>query len=108
MKGFSGFPAEARASIRLPDLFFSELLPDIDHLGELKVTLHVFWLLTRKGGARPYVSGAELAADQRLLDGLDAPGLSPEEALREALERTVARGTLRRRRKQAGLVFCQQ
>jgi DnaD/phage-associated family protein len=96
MKGFAGFPADAKADIRLPDLFFSELLPDIDHLGELKVTLHVFWLLTRKGGPRPYVSGEELAADRRLLAGLAMPGLSPEEVLRDALDRAVARRTLLR------------
>ncbi len=82
MKGFAGFPAVKESeTTRLPDLFFSELLPEIDHLGELKVTLHVFWLLTQKKGERRYVSGQELAADRRLLDGLAAPGMPPQEAL---------------------------
>jgi DnaD/phage-associated family protein len=94
MKGFTGFPAGKQSYTRVPDLFFSELLPDIDHLGELKVTLHVFWLLTQKKGERRYVSGEELAADHRLLGGLSIPGMSPEEALRDALERAVARRTL--------------
>ena len=96
MKGFAGFPADATASTRVPDLFFTELLPTIDHLGELKVTLHVFWLLTQKPGARRYVGGEELAADRRLTAGLVTPGLPPQEALREALERAVARRTLLR------------
>ena len=61
MKEFAGFPAGKQAYIPVPYLFFSELLPEIDHLGELKVTLHVFWLLTQKKGARRYVSGEELA-----------------------------------------------
>jgi DnaD/phage-associated family protein len=94
MKGFAGFPAGKQPFTPVPNLFFSELLPDIDHLGELKVTLHTFWLLTRKKGERPYVSDRELAADQRLLNGLASPGMSPEQALRDALERTVARRTL--------------
>jgi len=95
MKGFAGFPAvKGSETTRLPDLFFSELLPEIDHLGELKVTLHVFWLLTQKRGERRYVSGQELAADRRLVDGLAGPGFTPEEALRDALERAVARRTL--------------
>jgi DNA replication protein len=80
----------------MPNLFFSELLPDIDHLGELKVTLHVFWLLTQKEGKQRYVSGEELAADRRLLGGLASAGMSPEEALRDALDRAVARRTLLR------------
>jgi DNA replication protein len=96
MKGFEGFPAGVKEYTRVPDLFFSELLPDIDHLGELKVTLHVFWLLTQKRGEQRYVSGEELAADQRLLDGLAVPGMPANEALRDALERAVARGTLLR------------
>jgi DNA replication protein len=96
MKGFAGFPAGKQPYTPLPNLFFSELLPDIDHLGELKLTLHVFWLLAQKAGEPPCVSGDELAADRRLLAGLASPGLSPEEALRDALERAVARRTLLR------------
>ena len=96
MKGFAGFPAGRQASIPVPSLFFSELLPQIDHLGELKVTLHIFWLLALRKGGQPCVSGAELAADQRLVEGLASPALSPVEALRDALERALGRGTLRR------------
>jgi DnaD/phage-associated family protein len=94
VKGFAGFPAGKQPYTPVPNLFFSELLPDVDHLGELKVTLHAFWLLTRKKGERRYVSGNELVADQRLLAGLASPGMSPEEALNDALERAVARRTL--------------
>lgn len=102
MKGFAGFPAGKQPYSPVPNLFFSELLPDIDHLGELKVTLHIFWLLTQKSGGRRYVSGQELASDRRLMRGLaPSPSLSggalpPEDALRDALERSVARGTLLR------------
>ena len=96
MKGFGGFPAGKQSYTLVPNLFFSELLPEIDHLGELKVTLHVFWLLTQKTGDRRYVSGQELAADRNLLSGLDLQGLSAEESLQDALERAVARGTLLR------------
>jgi DNA replication protein len=96
MKGFSGFPAGKQPYTPIPNLFFSELLPEIDHLAELKVTLHVFWLLTQKKGARRYVSGEELAADRRLLGGLPLFGMSPEETLRDALDRAVTRRTFLR------------
>lgn len=96
MKGFAGFPAGKQATTPVPNLFFSEVLPDVDHLGELKVTLHVFWLLTQRKSDHPCVSGRELAADRRLLAGLPAPGMSPTEALRDALDRAVAHRALLR------------
>jgi DNA replication protein len=96
VKGFAGFPAGKQPYTPVPNLFFAELLPTIDHLGELKVTLHVFWLFTQRRDEVPCVSGRELAADRRLLEGLAEPGVPPEEALRDALERAVARRTLLR------------
>ena len=94
MKGFSGFPAGKVRFTPLPNLFFSKLLPAIDDLAELKVTLHIFWLLHQKKGYLRYVSRQELEADGALLGGLRGTGQEPEECLGQALERAVARGTL--------------
>jgi DnaD/phage-associated family protein len=94
MTGFAGFPAGKQPYTPLPSLFFTELLPDIDHLGELKVTLYVFWQVLQKTGGQRCISALELAADERLLAGLRSPALPGREALRDALERAVARGTL--------------
>lgn len=94
MRGFIGFGPGKQPYTPLPNLFFSELLPDIDDLAELKVTLYVFWLLAQKKREQPCVGEAELASDGRLVDGLSSAGLSGEAALRSALERAVARGTL--------------
>ena len=94
MKGFSGFPAGKVRFTPLPNLFFSKLLPAIDDLAELKVTLHIFWLLHQKKGYLRYVSRQELEADGVLLGGLRGTGQEPEECLGQALERAMARGTL--------------
>jgi DNA replication protein len=94
MKGFSGFPAGKVHFTPLPNLFFSKLLPAIDDLAELKVTLHIFWLLHQKKGHLRYVSRRELEVDGVLLGGLRGMGQEPEECLGQALERAVARGTL--------------
>jgi len=94
MRAFSGFPIGKLAYTPLPDLFFGELLPLIDNLAELKVTLFVFWLLHRKKGARRYVTLQDLRSDGGLLRSLQGLASSPEEALREGLEKAVARGTL--------------
>ena len=94
MRAFSGFPIGKLAYTPLPDLFFGELLPLIDNLAELKVTLFVFWLLHRKKGARRYVTLRDLRSDGGLLRSLQGLASAPEEALREGLEKAVARGTL--------------
>ncbi len=94
MKHFAGFPAGKVSSISLPNLLFSELLPNIDDLNELKVTLHLFWLLSHKKGYPHCIPLTELLGDGTLLRGLKRSEESPEDALRAALTRAVARGTL--------------
>jgi DNA replication protein len=93
VKSFSGFPEGKVKSARLPKQVFTELLPLIDDLAELKLTLHVFWLLGQESRTVPYIRHSELAADAALLGGL---GDRPEEALGRAVERAVERGTLLR------------
>lgn len=94
MQGFPGFPAGKLPVTPIPNLFFSDLLPWIDHLAELKVTLHLFWLIGRKTGALRYARLDELLKDERLLAGLGETPAAAEAALRDALERAAARGTL--------------
>ncbi len=94
MEGFAGFPAGKLATTPVPNLFFSELLPLIDNLAELKVVLHLFWLIGKKRGALRYARLDELLRDRRLLDGVATAKQSGEEVLRDALERAVARGAL--------------
>ncbi len=90
-KGFPGFPVGVLRTTPIPNLFYSELLPHIDHMGELKVTLYAFWALAQKEGRFRYLRKAEMAADDLLMQGLED---ADEAALEDALERAVARGTL--------------
>jgi DNA replication protein len=91
---FSGFVTGKIGTTPVPNPFFSELLPSIDHLGELKITLYVFWALNKKEGPFRYLRKSEMAEDQRLLSALQEAGLPLEESFEEALERAVVRGTL--------------
>ncbi len=92
---WAGFPAGKVRQVRLPDVFFSELLPAIDDLAELKVTLHVLWRLQREPAADlPIISHAALASDEVLLAGLSGLDETPWAALEQGLARAVARGTL--------------
>jgi DnaD/phage-associated family protein len=115
MGGFPGFPAGNLKVTPVPDLFFSELLPLVDNLVELKVTLHCLWLFRQRGDEAPVVTAAELEEDELLLRGLLAavgrerrsePGRAgrggwrsterqiASELLREGLECAMGRGTL--------------
>jgi len=92
MRAFSGFPAGKARKVSLPEAVFSELVPLIDDLHELKVTLHVLWRLAdQRGQAVRYLRQADLASDPLLLAGL---GPTPLAALEMALARAVERGTL--------------
>ncbi len=92
-KGFPGFPAGKLRTTPVPNLFYSELLPTIDHLGELKLTLYAFWALAQKEGRFKYLRQSEIAADEIFMQGLDPEGHDSEEILVDALERAVSRGT---------------
>src|SRR5436305_472858 len=98
-KPFTGFSTDRQKTIRVPEGFFEDVMPQITSMLEMKVTLHLFWYLSRNGsaGSSPrMVSLAELEADAELRAAL-APikGLRPvDEALREGLELAVGRGTI--------------
>lgn len=88
MKPFSGFPQKMRLT-PLPNIFFSQLLPHIDDITELKVTLHLFWVLYGKRGYPKFVTYGELLGDRLLMIGVGS-----EAALRSGLEGAVSRGTI--------------
>ena len=96
MKGFAGFADGKQRSVPLPEPFFAELLPLVDHLGELKVTLYAFWRLGRKDGLYRFLLREDLADDELFMAGLAASPRQAAEALDDALERAEARGTLLR------------
>lgn len=79
---------------RLPSAFFTELLPQIDHLGELKVTLYTLWRLDRMEGEFRYLLEEDFIEDRSFISGL-APDLeAAKQILVESLSRCLARGTL--------------
>src|SRR5437763_4064535 len=95
---FAGFPSGKNPYVPVPEVFFTVLLPEIEDTSELKVTLHLFWLLAQKQGDSRCVSERELIADRVLLQSLKRKGdlRPPEERLRQGLEQAVARGTILR------------
>ena len=92
-EAFSGFDTPRR-STPLPEQFFTELLSQIDHLGELKLSLYAIRLHGLLPAPRPYFSRADLAADASFMAGLGANEAQQAQILDEALQRAVERRTL--------------
>lgn len=95
---FAGFPAGKNPYVPVPEVFFTVLLPEIEDMAELKVTLHLFWLLAQKKGDPRCVSDRELLGNNVLLHSLKRKGdpRPVEERLQHGLEQAVARGTVLR------------
>ena len=99
MKPFTGFSSDRQKTLRVPEGFFEDVLPQITSMLEMKVTLYLFWRLARAGANGPsprMVSLGELEGEDRLKGAL-SQGKGPRsfgDALREGLELAVARGTV--------------
>ncbi|HYF62553.1 MAG TPA: DnaD domain protein [Herpetosiphonaceae bacterium] len=94
MTAFDGFSTENL--VPLPAEFFTAVLPCISSAAELKVTLHLFWAVSRQRGRAKRVDWETLLADESLIQGLRAiSALRPAaELLEEGLARAVERRTI--------------
>ena len=91
---FTGFSTDD--PIKLPHEFFTEVLPHITQPAEVKVTLHVFYLLKRSRRRPRMVEWAILCADTTLVRSLRviAPLRPIEDVLVDGMEAAVRRGSL--------------
>ena len=96
MPVFQGFHAGQEDFTPLPEQFFSELLAEIDHLGELKLMLYAFWQVEHQEGQFRWLERADFSADSLWMSGLGRTPAQAQIALDEALERAVQRGGLLR------------
>ena len=72
MSKFGGFPDGAVTATAIPNLFFAEVLPQIESLAELRATLEVFWRTAPGPRKSAWVAVDELrTVDASLIDGVD-------------------------------------
>ena len=93
MEQFKGFPNKSQYT-PVPGVFFSNLLPKINDISELKTTLHIFRLLYRKRGYPRFVTYRELLGDKSLMNSLKRGEKPPDEVLGNAVDMAVKRGTI--------------
>jgi DNA replication protein len=96
MPEFQGIPDGKINFTRLPSSIFSELLPQIDHLGELKVTLYALWKLEQMEGDFRYLTEIDFLEDSIFLAGMGSTPAQAEAAIIESVDRAVQRGTFLR------------
>ncbi len=90
---FSGFPAGADVT-PIPNSFFTKVMPQIDEVTELKVLLHIFWVISNRRGYAQFVTYNELVSDPMLMSGFKSGTSLGDKILRQALDQSVKRGTI--------------
>ena len=93
---FEGFPSGKVNFTKIPSPFFRDLLPQIDNLQELKVTLYGLWQVTRLEGKVRYLREDDFTSDPLFMEGMGDTPEAAREAVEAGLSRAVARGTLMR------------
>ncbi len=90
---FEGLPSASQVT-PVPSAYVTSLLPQITDLAELKVTLHIMYLVTQKKTWPRGVTLAELKQDRTLQKSLGAAGRDAQMELQQGLALAVKRGIL--------------
>src|SRR5512133_2083468 len=93
MTSFTGFPAGKVRITPIPATFFTDLLPEIDHLGELKITLYAIWHLDHQEGTIRYLLEDDFLKDEKFIHGFGLTDKEQKTGLSDSLERACQRGT---------------
>jgi DnaD/phage-associated family protein len=91
---FPGFLEEITSTIRIPEQFFQHVLLNIDNLGELKLTMYIFWRLEHMEGPLHYLRFTDLLKDSQLVQSMGKDPDKARAALEVALRKTIKRRTL--------------
>lgn len=93
MKQFEGFPARMQFT-PIPNLFISKLLPRIEDINELKVTLHIFRAVYGKRGYPRFVTRRDLLSDSGIIKSPNTKTEESAELLSNTLDLALKRGTI--------------
>jgi DNA replication protein len=89
MTNFPGFPPGKIRHIRIPNPFFTDLMPAVDSLAEIKVMLYAFWFMEQQEEVSRFITFEDFSSDSLLMESL---GDEPHTALSEALKKATQRG----------------
>jgi len=92
-KAVQGLPARMDYSA-IPNYYLNLVMPWVNDLEELKLSLHIFRLISRKKGGFQYTSRGELLADPAIIESIAKKECSAEESLDRAISMAVTRGII--------------
>ena len=93
MTSFKGFADRKTAAVSIPAAFFTELLPAIDDLGELKVSLILFRLLEAQESRIRYVTLRDLIEEVENSKSFGASFVTVKEVILDGVQKACNRGT---------------
>ena len=102
---FTGFLDLARSTVAIPERFFTDILPDITSICELRVTLTMFRLLAIHDSPETPIAERTILNDASLKQAFRVDGTptgDTREPILTGLDRAVARGTVLRVRSRSG------
>lgn len=91
---FHGFEENRKLYCGIPNQFFGELLPAIDDLDELKLTLYMLWSAYSQGDYGTPFRLKDFLTDQTFLAGLQGKGKPPQQVIENCLQQVVLRGSI--------------
>lgn len=94
MSAFSGFNLSANKATTIPAEFFSDLLPQMDDLDEIRLCLWVFRYLDLQEGDLRYLTQADLQEDKDFYHSLGRNDNERVQKVEKAFEAAVRRGFL--------------
>ena len=94
MSEFKGFSKDNDRAVPIPEVFFTDLLPVIDHVGELRAILYTFWRINTQVKEPRYLGFTDYMKDDLLMAAFGQSRAAQEKNLADALDRACRRGVL--------------
>ena len=91
---FRGFEESKKSFTGIPDQFFSEILPNIQDLNELKLVLYLLWSANTEGEYGTRFTRDGILVDKKFTQGIDNPEVNLELALEKSLRLAVQHNIL--------------
>lgn len=94
LKVFPGFPPGKINFTSIPDVFFTDLMPLVDDLDEMKIILYLIWLLDHRDGKIRFVRHSEIIQDQAFMKCLEGDTDPADQRLEAGLQKAESQGAI--------------
>jgi len=86
---FNGFQENENELTGIPNVFFRELLPEMEDINEIKLSLYILWKASTIGNFGMPILTADILLDKIFISGLESSSNRPEKFVAETLEKAV-------------------